>query len=241
MGSAVSLARCGCRRPVACPDRESESSINEQGEGRGVVSAPHANGRSPSQGVTSRLRFVGSSSASGRCFCHHCQSFFSLQAGQRRSDELRCAGCQSAFIEMPRPTAWIRPSSSVGRRFSFEDSLDQAIRASLETAVPDRPAKSSFVRGLPRRAVEQSDLDNCEQCTFCCEDFAVGSEETFLPCQHFFHGKCLEQWLQKRNSCPVCRHALPEEEDDLPCVPPASANSAAAHNLPAEAPAIAAN
>mmetsp|Transcript_39267 Transcript_39267/g.94439 ORF Transcript_39267/g.94439 Transcript_39267/m.94439 type:complete len:242 (-) Transcript_39267:289-1014(-) len=241
MGSAVSLARCGCRRPPACPDPDSESPSNEQSEGRGVVSAPNVTGRSSGQGVTSRLRFGGSASASGRCFCHHCQSFFSLQAGQRRSDELRCAGCQSTFIEMPRPSAWIRPSSSVGRRFSFEDSLDQAIRASLETAVPDKPTNSSFVRGLPRRAVEQGDLDNCQQCTFCCEDFALGHEETFLPCQHFFHGKCLEQWLQKRNSCPVCRHALPEEEDDVPFAPATSADNVVAHNPRTEAPAIAAN
>ena len=36
-------------------------------------------------------------------------------------------------------------------------------------------------------------------------------------CNHKFHLKCLEMWLEYKNNCPMCRGILPEgsEEDDV--------------------------
>jgi hypothetical protein len=32
------------------------------------------------------------------------------------------------------------------------------------------------------------------------------------PCLHVFHADCLEQWLKKNETCPVCRAELTEKE-----------------------------
>jgi E3 ubiquitin-protein ligase RNF115/126 len=32
-----------------------------------------------------------------------------------------------------------------------------------------------------------------------------------MPCGHPFHYDCLIEWLERHNSCPVCRYALPAE------------------------------
>eukprot|EP01060_Flectonema_neradi_P034814 TRINITY_DN622_c1_g1_i1.p1 TRINITY_DN622_c1_g1~~TRINITY_DN622_c1_g1_i1.p1 ORF type:complete len:615 (+),score=33.74 TRINITY_DN622_c1_g1_i1:106-1950(+) len=30
------------------------------------------------------------------------------------------------------------------------------------------------------------------------------------PCEHIFHAQCLQQWMQQKMECPVCRRSLPE-------------------------------
>ena len=49
----------------------------------------------------------------------------------------------------------------------------------------------------------------------CREDLVVGDEVQIMPCNdgHVFHPPCLKPWLQEHNSCPVCRHELPTDDD----------------------------
>lgn len=45
-------------------------------------------------------------------------------------------------------------------------------------------------------------------CCICLEGFPPCSEATRLPCSHLFHGRCIQQWLTKCNSCPLCRSEI---------------------------------
>ena len=60
-------------------------------------------------------------------------------------------------------------------------------------------------------------------CPICLEPFDEKEEDGVLqmPCarQHMFHRSCLLQWLQDHNSCPVCRHCLPTQEDEEQSAP----------------------
>ncbi|OQR96603.1 hypothetical protein ACHHYP_14628 [Achlya hypogyna] len=46
---------------------------------------------------------------------------------------------------------------------------------------------------------------NSRECVICQVDIANGSQVIRMPCQHMFHSECLGQWLNIRNSCPICR------------------------------------
>lgn len=46
-----------------------------------------------------------------------------------------------------------------------------------------------------------ADLD----CSICYERYGRGDLKSVLPCEHTYHQFCIAQWLQERNSCPLCR------------------------------------
>ena len=49
-------------------------------------------------------------------------------------------------------------------------------------------------------------LDKNEQkkCSICLEDL-IGTKIIYLPCFHFYHSKCIEQWIKNKNKCPLCK------------------------------------
>lgn len=43
-------------------------------------------------------------------------------------------------------------------------------------------------------------------CSICLGPFEPGQRtQEILPCRHYFHANCLEQWLASHDSCPLCR------------------------------------
>mmetsp|Transcript_10398 Transcript_10398/g.15075 ORF Transcript_10398/g.15075 Transcript_10398/m.15075 type:complete len:101 (-) Transcript_10398:202-504(-) len=45
-------------------------------------------------------------------------------------------------------------------------------------------------------------------CIVCISDHDVGDMLRVLPCQHAFHRKCVDQWLQLDKSCPLCKQDI---------------------------------
>ena len=56
------------------------------------------------------------------------------------------------------------------------------------------------------RVIARSDM-----CTICQFPLLNGEDDTkLLSCGHSFHKKCIDQWIERSNDCPVCRE-VPEE------------------------------
>ncbi|ESQ30575.1 hypothetical protein EUTSA_v10012018mg [Eutrema salsugineum] len=50
-----------------------------------------------------------------------------------------------------------------------------------------------------------------EECVICLSDFVSGEKLRLLPkCNHGFHVRCIDKWLQQHLTCPKCRHCLAE-------------------------------
>lgn len=43
------------------------------------------------------------------------------------------------------------------------------------------------------------------ECSICYDEYIVGHNIKILPCGHFYHDFCIDLWLDKSVSCPVCR------------------------------------
>ncbi len=49
-------------------------------------------------------------------------------------------------------------------------------------------------------------MTNVEQCAICLEDCESNIESVSLQnCKHTFHIHCINSWLTKKRSCPLCR------------------------------------
>lgn len=49
------------------------------------------------------------------------------------------------------------------------------------------------------------DESNQTMCPICYENYTSSDTIIITPCKHEFHLFCLELWLSKNNSCPLCR------------------------------------
>lgn len=76
------------------------------------------------------------------------------------------------------------------------------------------PASKKIVDELPTRLISPTEAALEKKCPVCLGLFDEEDEVKELPCSHTFHSTCILPWLQKINSCPLCRHELPTDDAD---------------------------
>lgn len=73
------------------------------------------------------------------------------------------------------------------------------------------PASTSAIQRLQTVIFGNDAEDSTREtsCVICLEDFEPGAVLDIMPCSHRFHANCLEEWLRRNHSCPLCRFPLP--------------------------------
>jgi len=51
--------------------------------------------------------------------------------------------------------------------------------------------------------------DYPRECCICMSDFSEGDVIVVTNCEHVFHKRCCQEWLQQARTCPVCRTDIP--------------------------------
>ncbi|XP_063071855.1 uncharacterized protein LOC134462656 [Engraulis encrasicolus] len=64
--------------------------------------------------------------------------------------------------------------------------------------------------GLPLMLFDPEITPEDTRCPICLDDYEVDQELSILPCRHFFHNMCVQHWLQRSRTCPVCRAGVGE-------------------------------
>jgi len=53
--------------------------------------------------------------------------------------------------------------------------------------------------------VKEIPVEESEKCSICLSPFEVDDFVRRLPCLHFYHRDCVDQWLVINQNCPICR------------------------------------
>ncbi|KAK4279386.1 hypothetical protein QN277_011174 [Acacia crassicarpa] len=100
---------------------------------------------------------------------------------------------------------------SAGAMIVIEGSGDlQSVLQGLSGKSGVLPASKDSIQAMPRVVVTDEGTD----CSICLETYEVGGEAREMPCKHKFHSGCIEKWLGLHGSCPICRYAMPKEEEN---------------------------
>ena len=60
--------------------------------------------------------------------------------------------------------------------------------------------------GSYKRINIDDDLIKCKSsCPICLDNYKDKEYKRTLKCGHTFHKKCIDKWIKKHNSCPICR------------------------------------
>ncbi|KAL0359854.1 UNVERIFIED_CONTAM: RING-H2 finger protein ATL56 [Sesamum angustifolium] len=81
-------------------------------------------------------------------------------------------------------------------RFFHPNSAAAAAAEGLPPMQDLFPVVAYSAAAFPRRS----------DCAICLDSFEEGDECRNLPvCKHLFHTKCVDRWIGKKPTCPVCR------------------------------------
>lgn len=107
------------------------------------------------------------------------------------------------------------PASLLPRPASSSSNESSDIELDPTTASGGtRNRRGGSNRGLTDGAESMSE-DTGEECTLdcviCYNEIDVTDNKGYMlaPCDHIFHRECLEQWMDVKMECPICRTSLP--------------------------------
>ncbi|PWA34488.1 RING/U-box superfamily protein [Artemisia annua] len=111
------------------------------------------------------------------------------------------------FFEWVSPAvlkAYQWQASAMEMSLSFTDIFDTDNNGS-------RGLSEDKINKLPIRIFENLSMmaqrdEELNECVICLQDFKNKEEGRELPsCRHIFHLKCIDDWLIRQSSCPICR------------------------------------
>eukprot|EP01130_Rhizamoeba_saxonica_P017159 TRINITY_DN819_c0_g1_i2.p2 TRINITY_DN819_c0_g1~~TRINITY_DN819_c0_g1_i2.p2 ORF type:complete len:217 (-),score=66.03 TRINITY_DN819_c0_g1_i2:108-758(-) len=92
----------------------------------------------------------------------------------------------------------------------MESILDRLFNEYSPQGAP--PATEAAISSCEKIKIDE-EVDEDEICAICRDEYELDEEVIKLHCSHFFHEDCVRPWLEKHNTCPICRTHLEEISD----------------------------
>lgn len=96
--------------------------------------------------------------------------------------------------------------TSLTEIFDSENNVTRGLSEQVIHDLPSRTFEGLSETGQRDKCNETSYKCNETNCAICLEDFENKEEVRELPsCSHTFHINCIDEWLMRQGSCPICR------------------------------------
>ncbi|KAL6627779.1 hypothetical protein ACP70R_031505 [Stipagrostis hirtigluma subsp. patula] len=101
-------------------------------------------------------------------------------------------------------------SSSASAPGDGDDDDDASSSASTAPSPPRiRDEHARLVASLPTFVVGAGEKGAQQECAVCIAELRDGDEGRALPrCGHRFHAACVDAWLRRHTTCPLCRASV---------------------------------
>ena len=90
----------------------------------------------------------------------------------------------------------------------IEERLNRRGGAGTASKRPRGASKATIEKGTKKRKATEEDVcdddGEKEHCVICYEEFKKGAVLKELNCGHKFHSRCIDRWLKKSATCPLC-------------------------------------
>lgn len=124
-------------------------------------------------------------------------------------------------------------------RFNSDESDDdeepELIQRGLDEAVIESSTVDHVYRGPQQPQQQQSNqpseaavqvsaspcADEENKCMICMEQFTEGEMLRTLPCLHRYHRPCIDEWLHRSTSCPICKRDVTDRSAPIMAPTPA--------------------
>ncbi|KAJ4889090.1 NEP1-interacting protein 1 [Raphanus sativus] len=102
--------------------------------------------------------------------------------------------------------------SAVQSQMGALDASYDDLSSLFETGGP-KGLTGDLVEKIPKLTITGNNntdaSESRDSCSVCLQDFQLGETVRSLPhCHHMFHLPCIDKWLLRHGSCPMCRRDL---------------------------------
>ncbi|PXF40793.1 RING finger protein 44 [Gracilariopsis chorda] len=123
--------------------------------------------------------------------------------------------CQSEKTPSPLHPFFHAFTSCLPRRINEPTDIPSILLDMLLSNFVQHGLSQSLINALPTETVcspsnphqspSDSHLSSPHKCAICLAPYQPRETVRRLPCNHPFHAQCVDLWLNKRNSCPICK------------------------------------
>uniref|UniRef100_A0A8C6XKS8 Zinc finger SWIM-type containing 2 n=1 Tax=Naja naja TaxID=35670 RepID=A0A8C6XKS8_NAJNA len=126
-----------------------------------------------------------------------------------------CHGCFQSFCHPSHTFAFREKRNQRWKSFEPKVQLsttEENLKINPDGKFIEEKNKEQFscipqqvLNSIPNMVIRKGNplLDPGLQCRLCLKIFCLGQVTRTLPCNHKFHRKCIDRWLQKENACPI--------------------------------------
>lgn len=89
-----------------------------------------------------------------------------------------------------------------------EGVIHRRIHSAMERLRPPRGASEEAIESSTSTLLYkagQGEKEGEEVCSICCDAFQEDDKLRELPCKHQFHAACVDEWLARNRTCPLCK------------------------------------